>query len=87
MHSHRSSLFEYPGGLRLRTCSAEDLIVFKSFAARGQDWVDLERILVREGSRLDWEYILLHLRPLTEIKEAPEILVQLERLRLRSAAE
>ena len=85
--ARRSSLFEYPGGLRLRTCSAEDLIVFKAFAARGQDWVDLERILVRQGSRLDWEYILLHLRPLTEIKEAPEILIQLERLRLRSAVE
>lgn len=78
----RSSHFEYPGGLSLRTCSAEDLVVFKSFAARGQDWVDVERILVRQGSSLDWDYVLLHLRPLAEIKEAPEILVRLEQLRL-----
>ncbi len=78
----RSSHFEYPGGLRLRTCSAEDLIVFKAFAARGQDWVDVERILIRQGSALDWDYVLLHLRPLAEIKEAPEILVRLEQLRL-----
>jgi len=26
---------------RLRTCSAEDLIVHKAFAARPQDWVDI----------------------------------------------
>jgi hypothetical protein len=28
----RSSLFAYPGGKELRTCSAEDLIIMKSFA-------------------------------------------------------
>ena len=36
----------------------------------------------RSAAELDWDYVLLHLRPLVEIKEAPEILVRLERLRL-----
>jgi hypothetical protein len=32
----RSSYFDYPPGLPLRTCSADDLIVLKAFAGRGQ---------------------------------------------------
>ena len=35
----RSSYFVYPPDVSLRTCSAEDLIVLKAFAGRGQDWV------------------------------------------------
>jgi hypothetical protein len=77
----RSSLFDYPPKITLRTCSAEDLIVLKAFAARGQDWVDVERIIVRQTGNLDWTYILSQLRPLAELKEAPEIVDQLERRR------
>ncbi|MBL9172102.1 MAG: hypothetical protein JNL10_01085 [Verrucomicrobiales bacterium] len=77
----RSSEFAYPDHILLRTCSAEDLIVFKAFAARGQDWVDVERIIVRQGGTLDWTYIGHQLRPLALAKDAPEILDQLERLR------
>lgn len=77
----RSSLFEYPPNIALRTCSAEDLIVLKAFASRGQDWVDVERIIVRQAGRLDWAYIHEHLSPLAELKGAPEILKQLEERR------
>jgi hypothetical protein len=77
----RSSLFEYPPNIALRTCSAEDLIVLKAFASRGQDWVDVERIIVRQAGRLDWAYIREHLSPLAELKGAPEILKQLEQRR------
>ena len=38
----------------LLTCSAEDLIVLKAFAARGRDWVDVEGIIVRQAGALDW---------------------------------
>src|SRR5437867_8899602 len=41
----RSSLFDYPRNIKLRTCSAEDLIVLKAFAGRGQDWVDVEGVI------------------------------------------
>ncbi|HJT27783.1 MAG TPA: hypothetical protein VJ784_10280, partial [Pyrinomonadaceae bacterium] len=78
----RSSYFDYPPGIPLRTCSAEDLIVLKAFAGRGQDWVDVERIIVRQTGKLDWNYIREQLQPLAELKEAPEILDQLEARRI-----
>jgi hypothetical protein len=78
----RSTYFEYPPGISLRTCSAEDLLVLKAFAGRGQDWVDVERIIVRQTGRLDWKYVRAQLRPLAELKETPEILDQLEQRRI-----
>jgi len=78
----RSSNFDYPTCIPLRTCSAEDLIVLKAFAGRGQDWVDVERIIIRQTGKLDWDYIHEQLRPLAELKDAPEILDQLEARRV-----
>lgn len=78
----RSSYFDYPPGIPLRTCSAEDLIVLKAFAGRGQDWADIERTIVRQTGKLDWHYIHKQLRPLAELKDAPEILDQLEARRI-----
>jgi hypothetical protein len=77
----RSTVFNYPPAIALRTCSAEDLVVLKAFAGRGQDWVDVERIIVRQTGKLDWRHIREQLRPLAELKGAPEILDQLERRR------
>jgi hypothetical protein len=74
----RSSYFVYPPNVSLRTCSAEDLIVLKAFAGRGQDWVDVERVIVHRAGKLDWNYIREQLQPLAELKETPEILDQLE---------
>ena len=79
---HRSSNFEYLPGLSLRTCAAEDLIVLKAFAGRTQDWADVERVIVRQKGGLDWDYIREQLRPLAELKDAPEIVARLEALRL-----
>lgn len=71
-------------GRALRLCTAEDLIVFKTFAARSQDWRDVEMTIVRQGDdALDWNYIHAQLRPLLELKEAPELFDQLEALRGR----
>ena len=64
-----------------RTCSAEDLIVFKAFAARPKDWIDIEGVLIRHSSKLDWKYVRTQLDPLVELKNAPEILDELERRR------
>ncbi len=77
----RATYFLFPPALNLLTCSAEDLIVMKSFAERGQDWVDVERILVRQSGKLDWNYILRELKPLVELKESPGILTRLQKLR------
>ncbi len=78
----RSSYFVYPPDVSLRTCSAEDLLVLKAFAGRGQDWVDVERIIEHQTRKLDWNYIREQLQPLAELKETPEILDQLEARRL-----
>lgn len=77
----RASSFTYPGDVALRTCSAEDLIVMKAFAARPKDWLDVEGILVRQAGRLDWNYVETQLQPLVELKGEPEILERLQSLR------
>ncbi|MBI4662575.1 MAG: nucleotidyl transferase AbiEii/AbiGii toxin family protein [Verrucomicrobia bacterium] len=78
----RSSPFLFPPDVALRTCSAEDLVVMKAFAARAKDWVDLEGVIVRQAGKLDWSYVRRQLKPLVELKEEPQILDQLERLRV-----
>jgi hypothetical protein len=77
----RSSFFEFTPGNSIRTCSAEDLVVLKAFADRAKDWVDISGILVRQSKGLDWDYILTQLKPLVEIKESPQILDRLRKLR------
>lgn len=78
----RSSYFDYPPGISLRTCSAEDLIVLKAFAGRGQDWADVERVIVRQTGKLDWDYIYEQLLPLAQLKDAPEVVDQLKARRV-----
>lgn len=78
----RSSEFEYLPGVVLRTSSAEDLVVMKAFAGRGQDWVDVERIIVRQTGKLDWTYIEEQLHPLAELKGTPETMELLARRRI-----
>ncbi len=61
-------------GISLRTCSADDLVVHKAFAARAQDWVDVEGVILRQRGKLAWERIWSDLRELAELKGEPEIL-------------
>ncbi|MSP96863.1 MAG: hypothetical protein EXR29_06480 [Betaproteobacteria bacterium] len=77
----RASKFDFGPGLELLTCSAEDLVILKAFAGRGQDWVDLEYVLVRQRQSLDWRLILAELKPLLELRETPENLDNLQKIR------
>ena len=77
----RATRFAFPGDVALRTCSAEDLVVLKAFAARERDWVDVEGVVVRQAGALDWTYVDAQLRPLAALKDAPEILTELARRR------
>lgn len=79
----RSSPFTYPPDISLRTCSAEDLLVLKAFADRPKDWMDIEGVIIRHASRLDWPYVRTQLAPLAELKEAPELMDRLEQVRAR----
>ena len=65
----RSSPFIVSADVALMTCSAEDLIVFKAFAGRDQDWIDIEGIAVRQSGRLDEGVIWEELNPLLDLKE------------------
>lgn len=76
----RSSLFAFEDDAVLRTCSAEDLIVLKAFAARDKDWADVRAILERQKGKLDVPYIWENLLPLCEIKDDPEIEIRLRKM-------
>ncbi len=68
----RASPFTIAEGVTLTTRSAEALIVFKAFAGREKDWLDIEGIAVRQHGRLDESLIWEELTPLLELKEEPE---------------
>lgn len=74
----RATPFEFAEGLRLMTCSAEDLFVLKVFAARDKDWHDAGSVAIRQ--KLNRRYIFKHLRPLCELKGTPELLLRAKKL-------
>jgi hypothetical protein len=77
----RATSFSFGPGLEIRTCSAEDLVVLKLFASRALDIHDAEGVVFRHKNQIDWRYIEEQLRPLAEVKDQPEILQTLARLR------
>jgi hypothetical protein len=77
----RASPYTFAPGYTMTTCSAEDLMVMKLFASRAIDLRDAEGIAVRNRETLDWTYIETQLAPLAELKEAPEIMQTLSRIR------
>ena len=77
----RSTDCEYAAGCVLRTCSAEDLMVMKLFAGRPIDLFDAEGVVKKMSGMLDWSYIESHLPGMAELKEDPEIMANLARLR------
>jgi hypothetical protein len=74
----RASAWDADVGATITTCCAEDLIVFKAFAGRERDWLDIEGVAVRQGGKLDEALIWLEVEPLLALKEATE---DAERLR------
>lgn len=76
----RATDYAFADGVSLRVCSAEDLVVMKAFAARPQDWIDIEGILIRQRGRLDWGYVYANLEPLAELKESPDLVTRLRGL-------
>ncbi len=64
----RASAFAIGEGQSLTTCSAEDLVIHKAFAARDKDWLDIRGIVVRQGAALDRDLIWTELSPLLELR-------------------
>jgi hypothetical protein len=76
----RASPWQITPDMKITTCSAEDLVVHKAFANRGQDWPDIERVLMRQMKRLDVDLIFEELRPLLQLKGEPEIEERLRKM-------
>jgi len=76
----RATPFTIQDGVTLTACSAEDLIVFKAFAGREKDWLDIEGIALRQQGRLDEGLIWAELTPLLELKGAPDAAERLRRI-------
>lgn len=81
--ARRAKYYDYGSSIQLRVISAEDLLVMKAFAGRGKDWVDVDGIIAKNKTSLDWSYIETQLKPLLELKEEPEIWDQLLKARSR----
>lgn len=77
----RSQRREYLTGKSIQICGASDLVILKAFANRVRDWQDIRGILIRSAMELDWNLIETVLKILSELKEEPEILTNLRRLR------
>ncbi|MDY7080520.1 MAG: nucleotidyltransferase [Chloroflexota bacterium] len=60
------------GGVVVPICTAEDLVIHKTIAAREKDWMDIEGILTRQRSRLD---------QFTQALDRPEIVTRYQELR------
>jgi hypothetical protein len=82
----RATRFEFEPGAAAMTCSAEDLVVFKAFAGRSQDWLDIEGIIVRCGATLNRSLVFEELGPLLDLKEDPEAETTLRALFLKHEA-
>ncbi len=77
----RSQKRPYVSGVMLRICEPSDLVILKAFANRARDWQDIRGILIRSGKELDWGHIESVLSMLARLKEEPEIMEQLSKLR------
>jgi hypothetical protein len=55
-------------GVRLRLAPPGALVVFKVFAGRPQDWLDVEGIIVKSGQLIDWDEVRADLATLLELK-------------------
>jgi predicted nucleotidyltransferase len=68
------------GGWAVWICSAEDLIIQKSSAGRGKDWLDIEALLIEQYGKLDYAYIEDWLQQFAEALENPELLAEYHKL-------
>jgi hypothetical protein len=76
----RASAWKLSEAMSLMTCSAEDLVVLKTFAGRHRDWSDVETVLARQHGKLDLRLIRSELLPLLELKGETESMETLEQM-------
>jgi hypothetical protein len=74
----RAVEIEVDTGKYVRVCSAEDLIIHKAVAGRPQDIVDIESVVLRQGRRLNVDYIRRWLGEFSDLLANPDILERFE---------
>ena len=67
------------GRLSLRVVTAEDLLLMKVLAGRPRDLDDTERIVAKQGKKLDWSYVFETAKQLEEVV-AQDLLGQVQML-------
>lgn len=70
--------------VQFKVCTAEDLIIHKAISEREKDWADIEGILVRQGRRLNQDYIDHWLKQFAEALERPNLLTRYHDLRRKT---
>ena len=78
--AQRASRWRIDEDVLLLTCGPDDLLVYKVFAGRDRDWLDVEGVIERQRDRLDRELIRAELRPLLELSGAVDHLVRMDAL-------
>lgn len=68
------------GGWSAWVCSADDLLIQKVYSQREKDWLDIEALLIEQGSQLDQDYIRFWIEQFAEALEVPEILDRYQQL-------
>lgn len=68
--------YDLGDGRTVKLCSAEDLIIHKAVAGRPQDDFDIEGIILRQGKKLDVNYIARWLEEFARSLETQEILLR-----------
>ena len=80
----RATEWQLPGGLALRTCSAEDLVLYKLIAGRPGDIQDITGIVRRQGRALDAARIRRWGAQLADLTEDPDLLQPFEAARKKA---
>ena len=75
-----ASAEEIVAGVRLQLAPPGALVVFKVFADRPQDWLDVEGIIVKSGRLINWNEVRADLESLVELKEDSTALGRLDEL-------
>ena len=76
----RASYQQFSPTISLKVCSADSLIALKTVAGRGQDFVDIESVVIKQDS-IDWTYIYDYLQQVMEYEDISANIEQLGRIR------
>jgi hypothetical protein len=74
---------EIVDGVHLTLVAPGALVVFKVFADRPQDWLDIEGIIVKSGGQVKWDTVRADLAELLELKDDRAALARLDALLAR----